>query len=124
MLRMRATDWNEIAAFYDGLPETIDWKPKLMAAFVPQITNSRYGRGLYATTSMQMLCIGQTPEIEYKRNMLSAELTHDKIQFEYWDTSDDGKRWKRLSNPEDAFAVFAKFCASLHWFVEYEHKDA
>jgi hypothetical protein len=115
---MRATDWNEIAAFYEGLPETMDWKPKLMAVLVRQIANSRYGRSLYAATSMHMLCIGQTPEIEYKRNMLSAELAHNKIQLEYWDTSENGKRWRRLCNPEDAFAVFEKFCASLHWFTE------
>ncbi len=123
-MKMRARSWSEIAAFYEGLPESQDWKPKLIAAFVQQIANSKYAQGLYAATSVHTLCIGQTPEIEFKRNMLGVELRQNKIEFEFWGTLENENRWKRVCEAQDAFLVLEKFLSSLHWFVEYKRKDA
>jgi len=109
--------WREILDYYSGLVDA-GLPFQSMVILVQRIHLSAYSNGLFAWTSMQDLCIAQTP-VEYPNNapyLRISPLANDKLEFRYLDTPVEGQQWHRIVAGESAFARLERFIKHLHWF--------
>ena len=88
-----------------------------MLGLVESIEASSYSSTLYAWTSMNDLCIVQTPcTYPYDGPYLRISPRPDgTIEFRYIDTLVASKQWHRVVNQVDAFRRLELFVEQLHW---------
>jgi hypothetical protein len=111
--------WLEIEEFYRGLVDR-GVNVRGMLRLVEEIEGSRYGRALYAWTSMHVLCIAQQPVSfgPYDGPYLRiSPLSDGIIEFRYVDTYIEPRQWHRRVNEEDAFRRLERLIDQLHWVV-------
>lgn len=109
--------WEEIAERY----RTAAWKAPMLE-LVERIIASPYAGGLYATTSMHTLIVGQTPELGWNDHLLFVEPITDggaitRIRFDFIEYPGPTRHWSRECAPEDAFATLERFLQLQRWFV-------
>ena len=113
------SSWDAIAEFHQELAETKpDWAP--MAEFVRQVADSRYAVGLYPGNSMATLLIAQTPQFEWKREVLEVEflMQAQRFRFDFWEESGTEPHWSRECGPGEAFALLEKLLRMKRWFLD------
>lgn len=102
--------WGEIKEFYEelvnaGLPV------QGMVRLVDQIRTSQYAGGLFAWTSMHILCVAKKPAtIQDPGPCLKISPTYDgNIDFRFVDTAIESRQWHRVVLEDEAFARLERF---------------
>ena len=110
---MMTRPWIEIREFYERTSPL-----GIMVDLVYQIERSRYSSGLHPWTSMQDLCIAQTP-VDYPYNgpyLRVSPLPDGNCEFRYVDTPSEKKQWSRIATASGSFLRLESFLRQLHWF--------
>lgn len=107
---IKSYNWDEIAHHYDGFSAP-------MHCFIGQIIESKYCTGLYGATSLWTLMIAQTPEFQFVRNAIVVNEKLGVFTFEFVDSADDKKNWRRVVDEAHAFETFERLLISLKWFL-------
>jgi len=110
--------WSEIRSFYEDLTSR-GWQLQAMVRLTERIEASRYARGLYAYTSMYVLCVTQVPEISYIHNspyLRISPLFDGNIEFRYLDTYIESRQWHRVVREDEAYQRLERFLDQLNWF--------
>jgi hypothetical protein len=119
MFRAKGRPWEEIVERYRSLVEVHKHPSYLpMLEFVRQLATSEFAANLYATTSMNTLCVSDLPEFDMDRELLRIDFDPEghQFKFEYQETmSPLYKRWRKTSPPEDAFPAFVRFLKRKKW---------
>src|SRR5215467_10566271 len=87
MPMIQTKPWQKIVEFYRSLTESNSFfQPMLTLA--EQITASKYANGLYPWTSMQTLCISQTPVADSGKEALYISIDRDgTLVFDFQETA-------------------------------------
>jgi hypothetical protein len=89
-----------------------------MHQLVREIESSPYGDGLFGWTSLNELCIAQTP-VTYPYDgpyLLISPIDNGQLEFRYVDTPIKENQWHRVVDGADGFARLSRFIQQLHWF--------
>jgi hypothetical protein len=119
--RMRES-WSDIVAFLRGL--NLDHAEyasavKAIADVADFVAAASLNLGMYGWTSMHDLCIQQTDVEPYTSPYLRlSPLKSGSVEFRYFDTGIENRRWARTVPAEQAVKRFAKFLKQLHWVAE------
>jgi hypothetical protein len=116
-LSVKSRPWSEIAEHYRDLVEH-DWDMRPMLRLVEQMTASDYATGIHATTSVSTLCIAQTAEFEFDKEMLRVYLRQGRFIFEYRESPYSINTWKKECENDQGFETFQHVVSQLGWFLK------
>ena len=105
--------WGDIHEFYDSMLPSIPWLHGILK-LVERIEDSPHASHLYAFTSMQDLCITQTPTSDPPYLRISAR-KDASLEFRFIDTYIAEQQWHRVVSPTEGFARLESFMSQLHW---------
>jgi len=121
-IRVRSKSWPELIEFYEKFRRLPRWQHlDAMATLVAKISTSPYAGGVFATTSHECLLVGQVPDFEMSKEVLSiAPLlpTGDMI-FEYREQPFVRNHWRKQVAAADAYDAFKHFLRLQRWFTDY-----
>lgn len=111
--RIRSVPWPEIVHRYEQLP----WASGMLS-LVTRIASSLYGEGgLYGATSMHTLLLAQTPEFQFRTDVLAVEQRGDRLVFSFSESEYDPPAWTRICAQDEGFDVLEHFLLDLKkWF--------
>ena len=125
-----ARPWPDILSSMGSLP----WP---FQRFIEQIVQSRYAENLFAYTSMHVVVIAQTREIQdgQERLFLAFDPERTRVRMALtdepaWITESrmprlkGRKTWTREVAPEKAFATFEKFLRRVGWVPGAGSRDS
>lgn len=118
MQTVKSRSWSELAQFYRGLIQKSGWDMLPMLRLVEAIAASHYAQGLYATTSLAVLCVSQHSEFEFDQNMLRIEFAGGNFVFRYKESPHTWKEWKKECDASEGFATFEHVMNRLRWFID------
>jgi hypothetical protein len=113
---IKTRPWNEIAEHYRGLVEN-NWDMDPMLNLVEEIACSRFADGVFAVTSMATLCIAQTREFEFDRNVLRVDFARGRFCFSYRESPYESKSWNKECGPDEGYSTFEHVVGRLRWFT-------
>ena len=110
--------WEDIESYFADLVEAgLPFYSTL--TLIKEIRKSHYSTSLFAWTSMQDLCIVQTPVVIYPAHgpyLRISRLENDRLEFRYIDTAVEDRQWHRVVGGAEGFARLTRFIDQLHWF--------
>lgn len=109
--------WPRIAAHYETYAENRR-SFLALASLARWIGSGPLEKGLFAWTSMNVLCITQT-EVTYPYDgprLTLSPIGEDEVELRYVDTPDQDKQWHRTVDAADVAPRILKFLDQLRWF--------
>jgi hypothetical protein len=119
---VKTQSWQKVTTFYrDRTEKNPFFRP--MMELAEQIAASKYASGLYPWTSMQTLCISQTPEADSDKEVLRISFDQDgALVYDFQETGSTlpkYKHWTRRCSPDEGFSRFERFVQLKRWFVDH-----
>jgi len=113
---VKARPWSANEKFYRDKIINEHWNLQPMLKFVHDVAMSDYADVLYATTSLNRLVIGRTPEFEFTKDVISVEyFSHTQLfRFEYFE-SVNRHDWSQECGPADAYGILVKLLRLKRW---------
>ena len=108
---IKSRSWQEIFEFYDYL----ELEPMLNLV---NYISANYAFGIYATTSMQTLCLAQTSRFDLIQNVLRVNFNENRFVFVY---IDEGKTehtgWRKECRAAEGVSTFEHILSRLKWII-------
>ncbi len=117
MFVSESLSWNEIITFYQKLNDVYDWNMQPMVQLVEAIASSQYSDGIFGITSHDTLCISQSKQINFERNLLTIEFIEGRFIFKYREWTYSKIQWVKESDAQGSFATFEHIMKRLKWFL-------
>ena len=108
---VRSRSWDSIQADYEGYRSG-------MARFVEWLKNSEFADGLFATTSLDTLIIGQSPEFDMVRSVIRINEIDGKFLVVFKEGYARRSESVREFEEDDLIGAVRKLISSLRWFVK------
>lgn len=109
---IKSRSWQEIIAFYDYL----QLEPMLNLA---KYISAKYSFGIYATTSMQTLCLAQTSRFDLNKNVLRINFNQNRFEFIYIDAGKtEMTGWNKECGTDDVIPTFEHILSRLKWIIQ------